>query len=203
MMKTEVKTLEGWKGYWSDYASSGDLVDEEIHDYFLNVVPPRSKKTNYLQAGDPYIHRMNRKTGKWQGTYPTFVRVGKGTWLYCGNCFPEENYDAGEMENVKSLQDFMKATYRVIGGIQNVRPKIICRDGFTISVQAGSIYHCEPETNLENGAYTSYEVGHPSMREELLEPYAEDKEDIHCQVYEKVPAAVVEQILLKHGGILF
>jgi len=103
MMMGEIKTLAGWgefceetgKSSWGNYVSPGDLVDEEVYDYFLNVLPPRSFSAGYLQVGEPFSHRANPKTGICQATYMTFVSANNGLYRYCGNCF------AGETENIK------------------------------------------------------------------------------------------------------
>ena len=36
-----------------------------------------------------------------------------------------------------------------------------CADGFTVSIQAGSTYYCEPRSNAVN-VYESVEVGFPN-----------------------------------------
>lgn len=101
----EIKTMEGWEKAadqskdpcqfsWDDYAKPGDLVDEAVYENFLNILPPRSMSGGYLQVGEPYSHRDNPRTGKYQATYMTFTWVREGIWRYCGNCF------AGETNNV-------------------------------------------------------------------------------------------------------
>jgi len=94
----EIKTIKGWEDSdsdWGEYCKPGDLVEEAVYDYFLNILPPRSFTAGYLQVGEPYSHRDNPKTGIWQATYMTFVSVDNGLYRYCGNCF------VGEMEDVK------------------------------------------------------------------------------------------------------
>jgi hypothetical protein len=50
--------------------------------------------------------------------------------------------------------------------------KIVCSDGFTMSVQANEYAYCEPRCN-DAEEYDNVEVGYPSKREELLMEYAE------------------------------
>ena len=206
--KMEIKTLDGWhqfaeenkEGSWDKYCKPGDLVDEEVYDYFLDILPPHSMKRGYLQVGEPYSHRQNPATGKWQATFSTFVQVGKGVWRWCGNCFSGGLFDADAIGEAKTLQEFMKATYRVNLGMQETRPRIVCKDGFNMSVQAGVALYSNPRENLESGEYKAYEIGFPSQEEELLKPFSEEDKDYTQQVYAFVPAETVEQIIEKHGG---
>lgn len=92
----EIKTLKGWEESeknWDDFCKPGELVDEDVYWYFLNILPPRNMGAGYLQVGEPYDSRLNPKTGKYTATYSTFVRAGDKVWKYCGNCFPGESVD--------------------------------------------------------------------------------------------------------------
>lgn len=92
----EIKTLKGWEESgknWDDFCKPGELVDEDVYWYFLNILPPRNMGAGYLQVGEPYDSRLNPKTGKYMATYSTFVRAGDKAWKYCGNCFPGESVD--------------------------------------------------------------------------------------------------------------
>lgn len=82
----------------------------------------------------------------------------------------------------------------------HIKPRTVCKDGFSMSVQASEFHYCEPRNNL--GPYKSFEVGFPSEPEELLYPYMETYEDGDCTgIYPRVPAQVVESIIIKHGGL--
>ena len=207
--KAELKTLDGWYkfaeendgGSWENYCKIGDLADEECYKYFLNVMPPHIMRKGYLQTGEPYGYRANVKTGKYQETYITFVQVENGIWRYCGHCFSGEVYDTDVLRSAKSIKEFMKATYFICFGMQKTRPRIICRDGFSISVQAGTALYSTPREDLENGEYEAYEIGFPSQVEELLVPFAEENYNFTEQVYPYVPTEIVEQVIEKHGGI--
>jgi hypothetical protein len=78
---------------------------------------------------------------------------------------------------------------------------IRCKDGFSMSVQAGETQYCYPR---ENGAdrYTEVEIGFPNRCEELLLKYAEDSERPTETVYPYVPAPVVTLVIAKHGGMV-
>lgn len=204
--KFEVKTMLGWHisgaESWDEYAKPGDIVSEDCVDYFLQVLPPFSMDNGYVQVGEPYSHRLNPVTGKQQATYGTFTIIGKGVWKYRGNCFKGEIFDADAIGEVKTLQEYMKATYSTTYGIQDTRPRIICKDGFSMSVQAGESIYSKPRKNLESGEYTHIEIGYPSKEEELLRHYAEDPRELAKTVYPYVPIEVVEKVIEKHGGFM-
>lgn len=97
------------------------------------------------------------------------------------------------------IKEFLEKTacYEEIGEnmyIQPPRPRINCKDGFSMSVQAGQFSYSIPRKDLRDGNYTHVEVGFPSKEEELLKPYSD-------AVYGYVPVEVVDEIIGKHGGI--
>jgi len=79
--------------------------------------------------------------------------------------------------------------------------KVICKDGFTMSVQAGETQYCHPR---ETGAdrYTEVEIGFPNEAEDLLLEYAEDSRRPTDTVYSYVPASLVSLVIAKHGGMV-
>lgn len=88
-------------------------------------------------------------------------------------------------------------TYHYV--MQVLRPKVVCNDGFSISIQASETHYCEPrQSKISN--YKSVELGFPSAEEELISDYAED-DDLTNTVYGWVPVEIVDQLLEKHGGI--
>ena len=79
--------------------------------------------------------------------------------------------------------------------------KIICADGFSMSVQASSFSYCEPRIdNAEE--YQKVEVGFPSDPEPLIIRYAEDPSQPTETVYGWVPVDVVLNVCAKHGGVV-
>ena len=86
-------------------------------------------------------------------------------------------------------------------------PKIICSDGFEMSVQVGFSLYSTPKKVAKR--YSAVEIGFPSEHEPLIEEYAEtfykeDGEDITDYtdtVYPYVPVRIVDKVLKKHGGI--
>ena len=98
-MSTEIKTLNGWTDFADrtgrtgiyDYLRKGDIVEENLVDYFMNVMPPRAMSYGYLQVGEPYSHvyDIDRRL---KATYMTFAECD-GKWRYYGNCFAYETID--------------------------------------------------------------------------------------------------------------
>lgn len=80
---------------WYDYAKPGDLVDESVFIYFMDVTTPRIYRDGYLQVGAPYSRVMDDEMGTERDTFPTFERVEKGIYRFCGNCF------AGETKHIE------------------------------------------------------------------------------------------------------
>ena len=74
-------------------------------------------------------------------------------------------------------------------------PRIVCVDGYSLSVQVGKGLGSTPR---ENNAvhYTHVEVGYPSEFDESLAPYSYPDE----YVYFNVPVEIVEALIIKHGG---
>tara|TARA_R110002020_G_scaffold409446_1_gene619195 strand:- start:929 stop:1234 length:306 start_codon:yes stop_codon:yes gene_type:complete len=79
--------------------------------------------------------------------------------------------------------------------------RVVCADGFTMSVQASEYTYCEPRiTGAER--YTAVEVGMPSESEPLLMHWAEDEAHPTTTVYGWVPSERVALVIAKHGGMV-
>ena len=84
-------------------------------------------------------------------------------------------------------------------------PKIVCSDGFKMSVQVGFSLYSTPKKVAKR--YSAVEIGFPSEHEPLIEEYAEcytsEELDIDFTntVYGYVPVKLVDKVLKKHGGI--
>lgn len=81
------------------------------------------------------------------------------------------------------------------------REKVICADGFSISIQASEFHYCIPRTNF--GPYEAVELGFPTREEPLIAEYAEDKTNLTGTVYGYVPVEIVDQMIEDHGGIVY
>ena len=79
-----------------------------------------------------------------------------------------------------------------------ITPRIICKDGFSLSVQASEFTYCSPRDN--EGPWTRVEVGFPSQKDDLLMEYAEDASIPTGTVYGYVPIEVVAEVIERHGG---
>ena len=79
--------------------------------------------------------------------------------------------------------------------------RIVCKDGFTMSVQASEGNYCEPRLNNAE-SYSEVEIGFPSWEEPLIMPWCEDDRDPTHTVYGYVPVDVVTNVIVKHGGIV-
>lgn len=94
-------TVDDWRaaGDFDKAAKPGDLVDEEIVQEFVNVLPPTTLRSNLVQAGEPYSHHFDPETERWRCTYTTFAKVD-GEWVYCGNCFVGKTEEPPKLPNV-------------------------------------------------------------------------------------------------------
>lgn len=81
----------------------------------------------------------------------------------------------------------------------SVRPRTVCKDGFSISIQASSLHNCSPRT--DEGPWDQLELGFPEGGSTfgLLEPY---RDWITGDVFHYVPTEVVEELLRRHGGVV-
>ena len=79
--------------------------------------------------------------------------------------------------------------------------KIVCKDGFKMSVQANATAYCQPRID-DASRYEKVEVGYPNELEPILMPWAENEENPLGTVYGYVPAERISLICAKHGGIV-
>lgn len=95
--------------------------------------------------------------------------------------------------------EFLESTYKE--NEYNIRPRVECKDGFTISIQGGTFGHyCTPRKNCN--VYERVELGYPSQEDDLIKEYAENEHDLTDTVYPYVPIEIVEKLIAKHGGII-
>lgn len=78
-------------------------------------------------------------------------------------------------------------------------PSLLCKDGFSISIQANSTAYCYPrEDNCKQ--YEHVELGYPSKFDDLIIDWVEDDSSPCRTVYGYVPVDVVNRVIEKHGG---
>jgi hypothetical protein len=91
-------------------------------------------------------------------------------------------------------------------------PRIVCLDGFSMSVQARSSSYCTPRHDNPGTPYTHVECGYPSstpltaelrrFAESLYGCEQENDCDFTETVYGYVPVEIVTAELLEHGGVV-
>jgi len=100
------------------------------------------------------------------------------------------------------IKEFLKETAKMTPyGTPEVRDRITCNDGFSMSVQANRHCYCTPRQDLLDGEYKDVEIGFPSQEEELINELAECPSDYTGSVYGYVPIETVEAVIEKHGGM--
>ena len=80
------------------------------------------------------------------------------------------------------------------------RERIVCADGFSMSVQAGESLYSNPRAVADS--YTEVEIGFPSEKEPIIMDYAEDETNPTETVYAYVPSHLIEDVIKKHGGMI-
>ena len=79
--------------------------------------------------------------------------------------------------------------------------RVTCKDGFSISIQAGADKYCSPRMRGKEVQYNAVELGFPSSRDYIINRFAENEDDPTETVYGYVPVAQVYLLLTKHGGV--
>lgn len=93
-------------------------------------------------------------------------------------------------------------TFIVNDGLYIPRPRIKCKDGFSMSVQGGKYVYSKPREHSTK--YEEMEIGYPSEYEELIRDYAEHNMDNFSYtdtVYPYVPVELIIKVIKKHGGM--
>jgi hypothetical protein len=81
------------------------------------------------------------------------------------------------------------------------RERVVCADGFSISIQAGDGRYCSPRLDGVR-QYSQLELGFPNRPCPFIYKYAETPEDYTETIYPYVPAKVVDAMIKGHGGIV-
>jgi hypothetical protein len=100
------------------------------------------------------------------------------------------------------LQARLEPTQRILA---TMNPKyldrvsrVVCADGFTMSVQADEFTYCDPRDSV--GPWSKVEIGFPSERVEKFMEWAENDDKPTKTVYGWVPLDVVAEVVEDHGG---
>ncbi len=80
------------------------------------------------------------------------------------------------------------------------RPKIVCMDGFKMSVQGSEMTYSIPKK--VGTEFTAMEIGFPSQQEDLIMEFIDsDTQPPTRSVYGYIPIDLIEKVIEKHGGI--
>ena len=100
----------------------------------------------------------------------------------------------------KYLQSSMKFIRAGGLSLQEVRPRIICNDGESVSIQAGEYVYSTPRKNGQNH-YSCIEAGFPSVEPPLSwQEYTEDWENPTKTIYAWMPIEIAQEFIDAHGG---
>lgn len=78
---------------------------------------------------------------------------------------------------------------------QLVIERIVCENGFSMSVQAGEYNYCYPKEDKAD--WTHVEVGYPSERVPELDKFT--NEDF--EIYYRIPIELILEIIANNGGL--
>lgn len=101
MVSETPKTLEGWQSTGlnlEDFLSIGDEVDDDMVDYFINVVPPLVHFKSLVQVSEPFSSEK-AEDGKYRNTFITFHREHDGHWHFAGACFAYESVNRADYKS--------------------------------------------------------------------------------------------------------
>ena len=78
--------------------------------------------------------------------------------------------------------------------------RVICKDGFSVSMQASHLHYCTPRKDNAD-YYEEFEIGFPSEPLPELAEWAEDQD--YTGVFGYVPVEELAKVLETHGGVDF
>jgi hypothetical protein len=149
----------------------------------------------YIRRGDMWVYKV---TTTWSHT----CKEAKERFLV-----DHPAYEAAEVLAVEEGRDTMtfdinewhRKLVSIING-EAVVGFLRCQDGFHMSVQASAQHYCYPRQTAAH-PYTTFEVGFPSAVEPTLMPYIEEESAPLDTIYGYVPAEIINEIVIKHGGV--
>lgn len=82
-----MKSMKSWQessaGDFEEFFKPGDIVSQDVVDYYKNILPPIINSNSVMQAGGA-IDTVNGRD-----TFITFVKRD-GKWMYIGDCYVRE-----------------------------------------------------------------------------------------------------------------
>jgi len=101
------------------------------------------------------------------------------------------------------INQFLKENRRfenVVGMVwREPAPRVVCADGFSMSVQVSSGSYCTPRID-DADFYSEAEITLPSEVEPLIMEFAERADRPTFTVYGYVPVSIIDEVIAKHGG---
>lgn len=104
-----MKTFKDWKKEETiaEYLQIGDIVDNEMYEHFLNILPPITSRNDMLQVGG-MIDVEKDENGVDKPTYITFTKDTESNgWVYRGECFV--NGTINKNPNLKYSKEYMSS----------------------------------------------------------------------------------------------
>ncbi len=180
----------------------GNISTEEKEQIIKELTPERQKRVlDILREMEPLLEYCN--------TYNSLDTEDREIIIDdLGGVFEKlEDTDKIDEATKKAIKQYTGYSFEeFISETKNgfKRPKIVMEDGVSMSVQASSFHYCEPRrSGLDS--YKSYEVRDPSEVIEQLRGYeeipVENDEELLESIYPFVPAEILSQIVMEHGGI--
>lgn len=185
-------------GFWNKIAT----VSSER--YALEIGAQEARKWPRLEIVEqaPYrgVYEPQRVIyTKEGGLQPSFFYEELGLDKAGETCYNRVEIKSKEEEEMSDVNEFLRDNIEYIGLAGGVwRPRLECRDGFSMSVQASSFHYSYPKID-ETPFYLRVEVGYPSEPEELLSEWEE--EGSKGGIFGFVPVDVINRVIQKHGGI--
>jgi len=99
---------------------------------------------------------------------------------------------------IEELNEMFKSAPMIAGAVRRPLPKIVCLDGFRVSVQVGESLYCTPRDN--KGPWTSVECGYPSESVPAWLDYATDPDEPCTSIYPYVPIELVVDEINRRNG---
>lgn len=94
-----LKQFNGKVVYNRDYCflnalSAGDLVGQDVYNFFVDAVQPACLRSDCTQLGEAASIKID-ENGHEKNVYETIRKIADGIYEYCGRCFRGENRERG------------------------------------------------------------------------------------------------------------
>lgn len=175
-----------------------DTEGEVPYKYWRDEVKDRLLDHDYYEYRD---QRVNNEGSSLEPASLFYTEEEKATVLNFSKRKVPSKSDK-EMEVIRFLKESYAVKKEPYASI--IRPRVVCKDGSSFSVQASEDHLCFPKESLKDGKYESVELmlnGRP--RESLKEHLSEYDTLGFVSYYGLVPVEKVEAFITERGGIDF